>query len=89
MVNKKRQIAQLQSLIAIKFLCLIALYFSFLLGPLLALFRIYFFMQQPKVEWETSPDIINPLAIVGFVILIWVKRLLDKKIKETESHLSK
>ena len=53
MVNKKRQIEQLQSLLAIKFLCLIALYFSFVLGPLLTLFRIYFFMQQPKVEWET------------------------------------
>ncbi|NOH04093.1 MAG: hypothetical protein HND47_20045 [Chloroflexi bacterium] len=89
MANKKRQIEQLQSLIAIKFLCLIALYFSFLLGPLLALFRIYFFVQRPKVEWETPPDTVNLLAVVGFAVLIWAKRLLDKKIEETKSQLPK
>jgi hypothetical protein len=87
MTNKKEQLRQLQTMIVIKFVCLIALYFSFLLGPALAVFRLYFFLQQPKVEWETSPALINTIALAGFVVLIWIKRVIDQKIEAIRSNI--
>jgi len=85
--SKQKHIENLQSLIALNILCTIAFSFAFLYGPILGVIRLYFFFQQPSVEWETSPNNVNILALIAFAILFWIKNLLRKRIDLEKSYL--
>ncbi|MBI4762105.1 MAG: hypothetical protein ACOYYF_11125 [Chloroflexota bacterium] len=88
MENKSELIEQLQSLIAIKILHAIALSFSFLYGPLTGLAWIIICLKNKKFEWDASTNTINFTALVVFLVLVWTKRLLDKKIETIKSKLA-
>lgn len=88
MADKVKQIEHLKLLLVLKIICMIGLFYSFILGPLAVAVRIYFYIQQPSVQGEAPPIAVNLLSVIGFIILIWFKQTLDKRIKETESRLA-
>lgn len=88
--DREKLIGRFQNLLAYKFICMIALYYSFLYGPATGLFRLYFYFFDPNVKLEpseSSGNFVIGAALVAFVLLLVLFRKLSKELKQVREKL--